>query len=254
MTSQRLGRYGGERMRIAIMSDIHGFDLALHAVLDDIDRNGPFDLVAAAGDYCVIGPRPDEVLRIVRERGFPAVKGNTDAELVEGIRTDSDDDEVRYASSLLSAGDVDWLDALPFELRISPPGGRGPGDDLLIVHANPQDMWMALDPQLSGDELRHIIGPVEAGMIAFGHVHVCYVRQVGPYLLMDVSAVGNPKDGDLRSKWGVASWDERERRWSAELRYVPYPLEATEAEVLGCGVPSAKKVLKNLKRAAYRDR
>ena len=108
-------------MQVAIMSDIHGFDLAFRAVLEDIDRSGPFDLVAVAGDLCVVGPRPDEVVRIVRERGLAAVKGNTDAELIEGTRTDSDIEKFRYAGALLSADDIAFLDALPFELRVSPP-------------------------------------------------------------------------------------------------------------------------------------
>jgi predicted phosphodiesterase len=241
-------------MRVAIMSDIHGFDLAFNAVLDDIDRNGPFDLIAVAGDLCVIGPRPDEVIRIARERELAVLKGNTDIDLVQGWRSGSADPEIRYAAALIGADGINWLDHLPFELRVSPPGSEGPHDDLLIVHANPQNVREALDPNLPDVELLRLIGWTEAAMIAFGHIHICYTRQVGRYLLMDVSAVGNSKDGDLSSKWGIASWDETTRKWSAELRRVPYPLAATKAEILACGVPSARKVIRKLEQAAYRGR
>ena len=37
-------------MRVAIMSDIHGFDLALRSVLADIDANGPFDRIEFYGN------------------------------------------------------------------------------------------------------------------------------------------------------------------------------------------------------------
>jgi predicted phosphodiesterase len=241
-------------MRVAIMSDIHGFDLALRAVLDDIDRSGPFDLIAAAGDLCEIGPRPDEVVRIIQQRGIAAVSGNTDVELVEGARTQTETAELRYAIDRLGSAGIAWLAGLPFELRVSPPGGRGPSDDLLIVHANPRNLKEPLDPSLSDDELLRIIGPVEAAMIAFGHIHICYTRRVGPYRLLDVSAVGNPKDGDLRCKWGAATWDGDRCEWSAELHCVPYPLEATEIEIIECGVPSPNKVIRKLKQASYRDR
>lgn len=241
-------------MRVAIMSDIHGFDLALRVVLEEIERSGPFDLVAVAGDHCVIGPRPDEVVRIVRERGFAAVKGNTDLELVQRWRAGSDDPEVRFAGPLLGGDGIAWLDALPFELRVSPPGGRGPRDDLLIVHANPQNLFDPLDPELPDGELLRIIGWTEAAMIAFGHIHICYIKQVGRYLLMDVSAVGNSKNHDLSCKWGIATWDESTLRWSAELRKAPYPLEATKAEIDACGVPNAKRVIRKLEQASYRDR
>ncbi|MEZ4531742.1 MAG: metallophosphoesterase family protein [Thermomicrobiales bacterium] len=241
-------------MRVAIMSDIHGFDLAFQAVLEDIDRNGPFDLIAVAGDLCVIGPRPDAVVRIARERNLVVVKGNTDVALVQGARFGSDDPEVRYAAPLLGDEGLSWLNALPFEVRVSPPGSTGPHDDLLIVHANPQNLTDALDPLLPDVELLRLIGWTEASMIAFGHIHICYIRQVGRFLLMDVSAVGNSKNHDLSSKWGIATWDETDRRWTAELQSVPYPLEETRAEILACGVPSAKRVIRKLEQAAYRGR
>jgi predicted phosphodiesterase len=241
-------------MRVAIISDIHGFDLALRLVLADIDANGPFDRIVAAGDLCEIGPRPDEVVRILRERGIAAVRGNTDVDLIQGARDDSTNPELRYGIDRLGAVGLDWLAELPFEIRITPPDSDGQRDDLLIVHANPQNLNDPLDPELPDDKLLQLIGPTDAAMIAFGHIHICYIRQVGPYLLLDVSAVGNSKNGDLSSKWGIASWNPISRRWSAELRTVPYPIEETEAEILDCGVPNAKKVIRKLKAASYGDR
>lgn len=241
-------------MRVAIISDIHGFDLALRAVLADIDANGPFDQIVAAGDLCEIGPRPDEVIRILQERGIAAVRGNTDVDLVEGARAKTSNAELRYGIDRLGEAGLDWLAALPFEHRVTPPDSDGHSDDLLIVHANPRNLDDSLDPELSDDELLALIGPTDAAMIAFGHVHICYIRQVGPYLLMDVSAVGNSKNGDLDSKWGIATWNPISRRWSAELRTVPYPIAETEAEILEYGVPRAKKVIRKLTAASYRDR
>jgi predicted phosphodiesterase len=241
-------------MRVAIMSDIHGFDLALRAVLDDIDRHGPFDQIMAAGDLCEIGPRPDEVIRILQDRGIAAVRGNTDVELVEGERAGASNPELRYGIDRLGKDGIAYLSGLPFEHRITPPDSVGHTDDLLIVHANPLNLIDPLDPGLSDERLLELIGPTDAAMIAFGHIHISYIRQVGPYLLLDVSAVGNSKNGDLSSKWGIASWNPISRRWSAELRSVPYPLEATEAEIVAYGVPHAKKVIKKLKSASYRDR
>jgi predicted phosphodiesterase len=241
-------------MRVAIISDIHGFDLALRLVLADIDANGPFDRIVAAGDLCEIGPRPDEVVRILQERGIAAVRGNTDVDLIQGARDDSTNPELRYGIDRLGAVGLDWLAELPFEIRITPPDSDGQRDDLLIVHANPQNLNDPLDPELPDDKLLQLIGPTDAAMMAFGHIHICYIRQVGPYLLLDVSAVGNSKNGDLSSKWGIASWNPISRRWSAELRTVPYPLEETEAEILDCGVPNAKKVIRKLRAASYGDR
>jgi predicted phosphodiesterase len=241
-------------MRVAIMSDIHGFDLALRAVLDDIDRNGPFDQIVATGDLCEIGPRPDEVIRILQERGIAAVRGTTDMDLVEGAKTGTSNPELRYGIDRLGKEGLAYLSGLPFEYRVTPPDCVGHADVFLVVHANPLTLNDPLDPGLSDERLLELIGPTEAAMIAFGHIHISYIRQVGPYLLLDVSAVGNSKNGDLSSKWGIASWNPISRRWSAELRTVPYPIEATEAEIVAYGVPHAKKVIKKLNAASYQDR
>jgi hypothetical protein len=69
--------------------------------------------------------------------------------------------------------------------------------------------------------------------------------------LVDVSAVGNPKDGDLRSKWGVLQWDEAAMRWSAELRYVDYALDETEAQIRASGLPNPEGAIRKLRKASY---
>ena len=61
-------------MRVAIFSDVHGNLGGLEAVLADVARHAP-DLVVFAGDLCLMGPRPGDCLRRVRELRLPAVMG-----------------------------------------------------------------------------------------------------------------------------------------------------------------------------------
>lgn len=239
-------------MRVAVLSDIHGYDLAFERVLADIDADGPFDAVVIAGDICEMGPRPDRVLELIRARGYQAVQGNTDFDIVNGRDYDRHD-EIGYAREMIGPEGIAWLDALPFEIRITPPGGVSPEDDLLIVHANPHDQLRALDPGYSDRELRTVLDPVSAQAIAFGHIHISYQRVVDGMLLVDVSAVGNPKDGDLRCKYGVLTWDDDAERWTAELRKLPYPLEETREEMEASNMPDWKKAFKKLKRASYKN-
>lgn len=241
-------------MRVAVFSDVHGFNLALEVVLADIDAQGPFDAVVAAGDLCELGPAPKEALDLLRSREIELIHGNTDLAIVEGAANQTGDPELRYAIERLDPSDIAFLAKLPFSLRFTPPDGAAPDDDLLVVHANPHNVDDPLDPSLSDAELLEIIGDTKAAAIAFGHIHICYVRRVDDYLLVDVSAVGNPKDGDLRCTYGVLTWDGVQRRWDAELRKLPYPLAETEAQIRANGVPDAEKVIKRLKRATYRDR
>jgi predicted phosphodiesterase len=239
-------------VRIAVLSDVHGFNLALEAVLEDIDTQGAFDEEIAAGDHCAVGPAPAEALDLLLERGFTLLMGNTDLVLVEGAEVNMDDPEVAYAVPLLGQERLDVLANLPFSRRITPPGGASPDDDLLVVHATPHSLVDRFDPDWSDEQLREVIGPTRARAIAFGHYHVCFVRQVDDVLLVDVAAVGNPKDGDLRSKYGILTWNADVRRWTAEIRKIDYPLDATEGQIRERDMPDAEKVIKRLRRASYK--
>jgi len=234
-------------VKVAVISDIHGFSIALDRVLADIESAG-VDRIVAAGDLCEGGPDPAGVLRRLHEAGIEAVQGNTDRDLAAEARSSK---PAKWVIAQLGQEGLAELAGLPFEIRITPPGGSGPGDDLLIVHANPVDQDRALDPSASVREVASILGDVQAAVIAFGHIHISYIREVNGITLVDVSAVGNPKDGKLVSRWGLLTWDEAERRWLAEIRYVDYALAETEAQVRESGMPNPDKVLAKLKRASY---
>src|SRR6267143_287839 len=77
------------RVRLAILSDIHGNTIALDAVLEDIQSSGGVDGYLILGDLAAIGPDPVGVLE--RVAGLPdahVVRGNGDRYVVTGERPD----------------------------------------------------------------------------------------------------------------------------------------------------------------------
>lgn len=237
-------------MKIAVISDIHGYSLALEAVLGDIAKEPGIDLIVAAGDLCEGGPDPVGSLTILQEGEIRLIRGNTDRDLVQGVRTSA---PATWIVEQLGEDGIAFLAALPFDFRFSPPGGRPLDDDLLVVHANPSDEDRPIDPLASDREVRELVGETRAAVIAFGHIHIAYRREIDDIHLIDVSAVGNPKDEDLRSKWGLCTWDEEKGVWSTELRYVEYPLEETLAQMEASGMPKWRKVAQKLQMASYRE-
>lgn len=240
----------GVRLKIAILSDIHGFSLALDRVLLDIHAHDGIDRVIVAGDLCETGPDPVGVLERLERHGVELLQGNTDRDLAARSRGSR---AASWTATQLGDERLQFLGELPFDIRITPPGTSPFIHDLLVVHANPVDIDRHLAPDLPELEAMKVIEPARADVIAFGHLHVAYVRRVGSVTLMDVSAVGNPKDGDLRSKWGLASWNNDERRWHVELQYVDYPLDATIRQIRASGLPNQEKVVRKLVRASYED-
>ena len=239
-----------EQLKIAIMSDIHGFSLALDRVLADIQGHDGIDRVIAAGDLCETGPDPVGVLERLARDDVELLQGNTDRDLASRSR---DSRAASWTAAQLGDERLRFLGELPFEIRITPPGASPLERDLLVVHANPVDMDRHLPPDLPEPDAMALIKSAHADVIAFGHLHVAYVRRIGDVTLMDVSAVGNPKDGDLRSKWGLASWHKDERRWHVELQYVDYPLEDTIQQIQASDMPNQARVTRKLVRASYED-
>jgi predicted phosphodiesterase len=238
-------------MRVAVLSDIHGFSIALETVLADIDRTGPYDEIVVAGDLCEVGPAPAEVLEILQSGSYFVIQGNTDFDIVDAAHLGNGRGSLDFVIDQIKTEGVDYLDQLPFSRRITPPGADRPEHDLLVVHANPHNLLDRMGPDMSDLELQEVIGDERAGAIAFGHYHVCFIRRLDDQLLVDVSATGNPKDGDLRCKYGVLTWVELTKRWNAELRKLDYPLAETEDQILNSALPNPEKVLKKLVKARY---
>jgi predicted phosphodiesterase len=223
--------------------------LALDHVLADIALEPGINVIVAAGDLCESGPDPAGVIQTLVQHEVVCIRGNTDRDLASGLR---DSRTANWTMEQLGEDGITFLRALPFDHRITPPGGRPGIDDLLVVHANPFDEDRNLPPWAAESELQAILGDTRAAVLAFGHIHISYVRALGEMTLLNVAAVGNPKDEDLRSRWGLCTWDESTGKWAVELRYVDYPLDETRTQVLASGLPSPEKLLRKLEHASYR--
>lgn len=234
-------------LNIAVISDIHGYSIALDRVLADIAEHD-IDHIVIAGDLVESGPDPLGVLERVVDMNCAVVQGNTDYDIAKQHR---DSKTAAWTEKQIGWTGREYLLNLPFEHRITPPGADSAWQDLLVVHANPNDFLRPIEPEASEDDLMALIGATKAGVIAFGHIHIAYTREFGNTKLIDVSAVGNPKDGDLRSKWGQITWDDETRSWTTQLHYVEYPLAETEAQIYGSGIPKPDKKLKKLIKASY---
>ena len=69
-------------MRIALISDLHGNEVALKAVLTDITRIGA-DQIISLGDVACLGPQPSAVIQMLQDLGCTCVLGNHDEFLLD---------------------------------------------------------------------------------------------------------------------------------------------------------------------------
>lgn len=275
-------------MRIAVISDIHGNQLALEAVLRDLEEQPRCDELVIAGDLCLNGPRPREVLRIIQELHCPVIQGNVDLETVTQApeKGEKKRSVIGWTREQIGQDGIAYLAALPFSYRVEHPlmpleslntseqtaGSPFPsldqqegrrvsgaqvakknpaGRDLLIVHANPLNMEEAIFPNADDAALENLLGGLDAriGALTFGHLHIAYTRRWRNLLLTDVASCGLPRDEDLRAAYGILTWQGE--RWEAEIRRVPYDVQAVARQIESCGMPHVKKRIKVLLEARY---
>src|SRR5215208_5935248 len=73
-------------MRVAVISDMHGNDLAFEVVEADIQKQ-QVDQIVCLGDAVQGGPQPAAIVQRLRRLHCPVVMGNADAWLISGVET-----------------------------------------------------------------------------------------------------------------------------------------------------------------------
>lgn len=203
-------------MKLAVLSDIHGNLPALQAVARELAGVPGLQQVLVGGDLCFGGLEPAQCLDFVRDHGYAAILGNTDAILVEAARdpeSQEADDLLAWTLAQLNDDHLLYLADLPFHLRMVPEEGH----DLYLVHATPWSVEEPVLPDAPEEVVRHIFEEAGARLVVYGHVHKQYRRTWQDRLLVNPGSVGFPLDGDPRPAYAIFTWDGA---WHVELRRV----------------------------------
>lgn len=232
-------------MRIALLSDIHGNDVALKAVLRDIEAQGGVDAYWVLGDLVALGPKPVEVLEQISSlQNLQVVRGNTDRYVTTGARPYPTHDDVHADPSLLPrlvqvaetfswtqgavthGGWFDWLSALPVELRTVLPDGTR----LLGVHAAPRnDDGDGVREDHSDSELRALLNGCEADVVAVGHTHRPLERHVDGVHVVNLGSVSIHVTSDKYASYAILASDYE--GYSLTRRQVQYDRAAVISQL-----------------------
>ncbi|HEY5340430.1 MAG TPA: metallophosphoesterase family protein [Candidatus Aquilonibacter sp.] len=235
-------------MRVAVFSDIHGNLVGLDACLADLHGQGGADAIIAAGDLCLDGPKPKKVLQRLEEVGAQAIRGNTERYLSDpGDEKFETPEHLHLDWTRTDLGEkwLAWLGELPFAIRIGEDDNQ-----LLVVHANPSNDTEHLWPDADDETLTRLIGEERATTIAFGHLHLPYVRIWRGKMLVNVASAGLPKDGDARA--GYAIFTERPGGWQVKHRRVEFDVKKVATQLVDCGIPDSGELIATLRRHRYK--
>jgi predicted phosphodiesterase len=200
-------------VNVVLLSDVHANLPALTAVLHDIDTRGDADRILHLGDLVGYAPWPDATVGLLAERGIMGVAGNYDSTVASdyahcGCRyEDPKQEELSHLSYAWTRAHVSTqtkllLGSLPFRIDLRPLGSHAPGPTMILVHGTPTLNTVYWTEDRTDDfclKMARIAGATSGDLIAFGHTHVPWHREVDGIHFLNTGSVGRPKDGDWRA-------------------------------------------------------
>lgn len=235
-------------MRYALISDVHANLPALQAVLDDIDRR-QVATTYHLGDLVGYAPWPNETVALLREHGIPGIAGNYDSTVGTDYKhcgckyEDPRQEELSHVSyewtrKHVSPTTKEFLAGLPFRIDLKPLGGHIARPTGILVHGTPTLntlYWTEDRPDSFCLQMATIAGAKAGDVLAFGHTHKPWYRQIEGIHFINTGSVGRPKDGDWRA--GYVLLDVDEAGVKVEFVRVEYDLEATMLGIRGSELP-----------------
>ncbi len=231
-------------MRYAFISDIHANLEALESVFEDIDKNS-IDEVICLGDVVGYGANPNECVDLVSKRCPVTLLGNHDAAAVDLLTTQHFNIHAKIAiewtSQTLTDANRSFLAALPVKKT---------REIMTLVHATPYEpnMWYyitsleeaAFNFQFFNNKIC-LVGHTHIPMIIVLEGEEIYVHQEKVFefknknirLLVNIGSVGQPRDRDPRSSYGILDTEKGEFR----IQRVTYDFAKTQAKMKKIRMP-----------------
>lgn len=203
-------------MRLVILSDIHANVTAFEAVLDDVLLTGKPDAVVILGDLVNYGPRPNEVIDMVKAISFPIIInlwGNHEYSIFGGsldrFATDRGRAVLKYTNSILTIDSKKYLESVMnhdgFEDRLID------NHSFLFMHGNLDDPYWGKFGIDKMDDERF----VKYDYVISGHSHIPHYveyffssdnkvyRNKKRTIFINPGSVGQPRNHNPFAQYGI---------------------------------------------------
>ena len=175
-------------MPLALVSDVHGNDDAFGAVVAELEQLG-VERAICLGDMVQGGDKPREVLDRLADLGWPVILGNADDFLLDVPDDPAEEITPRHLEkrewtlAQLDPSHLDQIRAFPRTLEVGA---------LLAFHGSPRSYDDVLLPESDDDAPWHMEG---FDVLAGGHTHLQWTRNIGGALYVNPGSVGVSDDG-----------------------------------------------------------
>jgi putative phosphoesterase len=198
-------------LRIALLSDIHGNDIAF-AAAEAHARDHGADQFVIAGDLLTDNPMTREVIERAKSLTQHIVYGNREQYLIShhDRRQSHWEDRIQFAPlrrtyDQLRDQDVQFIKSLPESIEI-------PLDEtnrLFVIHQAPESVYAG---KASGQHLVAVSRylqklPVQHAVYCCGHTHTAGVLKRGGQLFINAGSVGQKFYGGFQAAYVMLEWD-----------------------------------------------
>jgi putative phosphoesterase len=206
-------------VKLALIGDIHGNQLALKAVLEAA-ADAEVDRLLVTGDLVGYYFAPLQVLELLRNWTCDVVRGNHE-EMLSKARNDTSylaTVEARYGSGIrvaleqLSSMQLDSLCSLPHPLELDIDSCR-----ILLCHGAPGNLEKYVYPNADQEMLAECL-PKNYDLVVMGHTHYPMLKQIGNTAVVNPGSVGQPRDQKPGACWALFDTQDQ----SIELRRESY--------------------------------
>ena len=229
-------------MRLALLGDVHGNELALAAVLAAAKADR-VEALLVTGDLVGYYFEPHRVLELLEGWKLWMVRGNHEDMLREAATDPARlahyeslyGTGLRVALQSLSADRVRELGSLPHPLEVQLGSRR-----VLLCHGAPWDNYRYIYPDAPEDLLQRC---ARGGhdLVVLGHTHYAMLRRCGATTIVNPGSVGQPRDRGNAAAWALYDSDSG----AVELRREPYAVQemVEQARLRAPGFPYLAEVL-----------
>lgn len=246
-------------MKIAIISDIHGNNESLDAVLKDIETL-KCDKIFCLGDLAMAGPEPSKVIKrienLLKNDNFLLIQGNTDEKLGaydENFEKKLDENVPVMASAYradlkeISKEDKNFLANLPEKLIVEENGVK-----IMLCHGSPRKNDENITADLPVEKVEEIVACADAEVIFCGHTHVpCGFATNTGKTVVNVGSVGRPFSESPKACYAVINISEN-GDYEIEHRLIKYDIETAAKKLESRKFDGCEKLSAMLRKATSR--